>query len=74
MRILDRIAQWLHDSLSARARLRFGILTVISSIPWTILSVVFTDEPANVLIMSGAALFLTGITIVVAAEVLERDE
>lgn len=68
------MADWLRDSLSARARLRFGILTVLVSIPWTIGAIFLTDEPANVILMSGCALVLTGITIVLAAEVMEQGE
>ncbi len=48
-------------------------MTVLVSIPWTVLAIIFTDEPFNVVLMSGTALVLTGITIVVAAEVMERE-
>jgi drug/metabolite transporter (DMT)-like permease len=72
--VLDRMADWLHQSLGARGQLRFGIVTVLGSVAWTAGALLFTDEPPNVIAMSGVALILTGVTIIVAAEVLERRE
>lgn len=74
MRVIDRIADWLRDSLGARQQLRFGIITVIASVLWTVFALLFTDEPPNVVAMSGVALVLTGVTWVVAAQGLEQME
>lgn len=74
LRMVDRIADWLRDSLGARAQLRFGIIVVLLSTVWTVGALLFSDEPPNVIAMSGIALVLTGIGIVVSAQVLEQDE
>lgn len=73
-RLLDLVADWLRDQLGARAQLRAGILTVVFSTAWTIAALLWSDEPPNVIAMSGVALILTGIGIVVGAQVLERAE
>jgi predicted RND superfamily exporter protein len=73
-RLLDLVADWLRDQLGARAQLRAGILIVLISTLWTIWAMATTDEPINVLAMSGVALILTGIGIVVGAQVLEQGE
>lgn len=70
---IDRIADWLVDELDARAQLRFGVLLVLASIPLFVYSI-WTEEPLLVYLMSAAALTLTGLGIVVGAEVLEVQE
>jgi hypothetical protein len=73
-RPIDHVADWLRDSLTARAQLRWGILIVLGSTLWTIWALTASDEPPNVVAMSGVALILTGIGIVVTTQVLEQGE
>lgn len=73
-RPLDTIADWLRHQLGARAQLRAGILTVVVSTLWTVAALLWSDEPPNVIAMSGIALVLTGVGIVVGAQVLEQGE
>lgn len=70
---VDRIADWLVDELSARAQLRLGVLLVVFSLPFLVYGF-WTEEPFLVYQMSALALLLTGIGIVVGAEVLEQTE
>lgn len=74
LRMTDRLADWLRHSLGSRAQLRFGIWVVILSTIWTVAALIFSDEPPNVIAMSGIALILTGVGIVVSAQVLERED
>lgn len=73
-RPIDAIADWLRHGLGARAQLRLGILAVIIGAIWTTLVLLFGNEPPNVIGMSGVALILGGITMVISAEVLEQGE
>lgn len=75
-RPVDAIANWLGSKLTAKAQLRMGILLVIGSLPLYVYAP-FSGEPVFIYTMSAAALTLTGIGIVVTAQVLlhqkERD-
>lgn len=73
MRLIDAVADWLRDGLGARAQLRLGVLLTFGTLPmyaW----LPFSGEPPAVYAMSTAALTLSGIGIVVGAEVLEKNE
>lgn len=72
-RPVDKVADWLVHELSARAQLRLGVLLFVFSIPFLIYGF-WTEEPFLVYQMSALALLLTGIGIVVGAEVLEQTE
>lgn len=72
-RLLDRIADWLVHELDARAQLRFGVALCIVSLPLAVYGP-FSGEPLFVYEMSAAAITLTGIGIVLSAEVLEQTE
>lgn len=74
LRVTDLLADWLRDELGPRAQLRFGIWIVLGSTIWTLYALFFSGEPPNVIAMSGIALVLTGIGIVVSAQVLERQD
>ena len=72
-RPIDWLAEWLAESFEPRNQLRLGILLLLGSLPlllWTLR----TNEPKLIFFMSALALTLTGITIVFAAEVLERQK
>jgi hypothetical protein len=66
-RALDAIADWLRTGLGYRMQLRVGIAIVVLTIPLYPMGF-FTSEPRGVWLMSTAALTLTGITWVIAAE------
>lgn len=73
MRLLDAIADWLLHVLQARAQLRLGVALCLLSVPiyaWT----PFSGEPVMIYLMSAAAITLTGVSIVISAEVLEQGE
>ena len=72
-RPVDAIADWLLHSLGARQQLRLGVLLTLGSIPFLVYGF-WTDEPFLVYQMSALALLLTGIGIVVGAQVLEQTE
>lgn len=73
LKATDRIADWLMDELDARAQLRIGVWLALLSIP-IYLYVPWAGEPPIIYLMSAAALTLTGIGIVLSAEVLEQTE
>lgn len=73
MKLLDRIADWLQDVLGARAQLRLGVALVLLSLPLYVY-LPFSGEPPLIYLMSALALTLSGISIVVAAEVLDRGD
>lgn len=73
IRLLDRIADWLMDVLSARVQLRAGVALVLLSIPLFVYAP-FSGEPLLIYLMSAFALTLTGVSIVLGAEVLEQTE
>lgn len=69
----DAMAQWLGRNMGAQAQLRFGILLCIISLPlyaWG----PFSGEPLLIYMMSAFAITLTGIGIVVGAQVLVKQE
>ena len=70
---IDSIAYWLRDGLGAQAQLRIGVLCVLLSVPVLIFGF-FTNEPFMVYQMSALALTLTGVGIVVGAQVLVQSE
>lgn len=72
-RPIDAIGNWLKDSLGAEAQLRFGVLCVLWSLPLMVLGF-FVDEPFLIYQMSATALLLTGIGIVISAQVLVKEE
>lgn len=47
--------------LDPRANAIAGALVILTSTAWTVLSILLTSEPPNVLAMSGAALNLAGL-------------
>jgi hypothetical protein len=59
--------------MGAQNQLRLGILLVLASIP-LYLYAPFSGEPLLIYLMSAAALTLTGVGIVVSAEVLKNQE
>ena len=69
----DRFADWLVNELDARAQLRAGVWLAFLSLP-LFLYVPWSGEPPLIYIMSALALTLTGIGIVLSAEVLEQTE
>lgn len=71
---VDRVADWLVHELDARAQLRFGVVVVFVAVVWAALALLFSGEPPNVVAMSGVALVLAGVGIVLAAEILETGE
>lgn len=73
-RPIDAVADWLRHELGARAQLRLGILAVVAGVLWTLAALLLSSEPPNVIGMSGVALILGGITMVISAEVLEQGE
>jgi hypothetical protein len=73
IRVLDAIADWLMDVLSARVQLRAGVLLVLLSIPLFVYAP-FSGEPLLIYLMSALAISLTGVSIVLGAEVLEQTE
>lgn len=74
LRLTDKIADFLREELGARAQLRIGVWFTLLSVVWTIVALWQTDEPINVLAMSGVALIATGVGIVIGAQVLERQD
>ena len=73
IRLLDAIADWLMDVLNARVQLRAGVALVLLSIPLFAYAP-FSGEPLLIYLMSALALTLTGVSIVLGAEVLEQTE
>lgn len=73
LRMLDKMADWLIDELDARAQLRAGVALVLVSIPLYVYAP-WSGEPPLIYLMSAAALTLTGVSIVLGAEVLEQTE
>lgn len=73
MKWIDRIGDWLVHELSAHAQLRLGVLLFLGSLP-LYPAVFFVDEPPLIFLMSAAALTLTGIGIVLGAELLVTTE
>jgi hypothetical protein len=67
------MAEWLADKMGARNQLRLGILLVLASVP-LYLYAPFSGEPIFIYLMSALALTLTGVGIVVSAEVLMNQE
>ncbi len=67
------MAGWLGARMGAQNQLRLGILLVLASIP-LYLYAPFSGEPLLIYLMSAAALTLTGVGIVVSAEVLKNQE
>lgn len=72
LRALDRIAYWLRDGFGPQAQLRMGICLVLLSLPFYAY-LPFSGEPPVIYFLSVAALTMTGITIVVAAENLDDE-
>lgn len=72
-KVLDWMADWLIHELTARAQLRLGVVLCLVTIP-LYPYVFFSGEPPLIYLMSAAALTLTGIGIVLGAEVLEQTE
>ena len=72
-RPIDRMAAWLGDHLDAHWQLRIGILLVLTSIPLYVY-LPFSGEPPIIYAMSAVAITLTGVSIVVGAEVLTNQE
>lgn len=70
---VDAVADWLLHSLTARAQLRFGVLLTLGSVPFLVWGF-WTNEPFLVYQMSALALLLTGVGIVIGAQVLEQTE
>jgi hypothetical protein len=73
MRATDRIADWLMEELDARAQLRWGVWLALLSLPIYAYAP-FSGEPIVIYLMSALALTLTGISIILGAEVLEQTE
>lgn len=73
MKLIDALADWLADRFHARNQLRLGILLVLASVP-LYAYLPFSGEPPIIYFMSAAALTISGITTVVAAEVLLHQE
>lgn len=73
IRFLDWIAAWLIDVLPARSQLHLGVALSLASLPLYVYCP-FSGEPPLIYLMSAAALTLTGIGIVLGAEVLEQTE
>lgn len=73
LRPIDAIGNWLLHSLSAMQQLRLGVLCVLLSIPLMVYGP-FSGEQFLIYEMSAAALTLTGIGIVVGAQVLVKEE
>lgn len=72
-RPIDCMARWLGRNMGAENQLRLGILLVILSLPLYGYAP-FSGEPLLIYLMSALALTLTGIGIVVGAQVLLKQE
>lgn len=70
---IDWLARWLGDHMTAHNQLRLGILLVLGSLPLYGYAP-FSGEPPIIYVMSALALTLTGVGIVVGAEVLTNQE
>lgn len=72
-RPVDALAAWLGDKLTAQHQLRLGIVLVVLSLA-LYAYLPFSGEPPLIYLMSAFAITMTGITIVMAAEVLINQE
>jgi ABC-type multidrug transport system permease subunit len=72
-RPIDKIADWLVEELDARAQLRGGVIIFLASFVFYAY-MPFSGEPPVIYFMSGLALTLTGIGIVLNGEILEKQE
>lgn len=70
---IDAIGKWLLEELSAHAQLRMGVILVLLSIPLMIYGP-FSGEQFLIYEMSAFALTLSGVGIVVGAQVLVHEE
>lgn len=70
---IDAMAAWLGDRLDAGWQLRIGILLVVLSLPLYAYAP-FSGEPVGIFLMSAVAITLSGVSIVVSAEVLTNQE
>lgn len=66
-RPIDALARWLRDTLGYQVQLRFGVVTVLASLPLYPYAP-FSGEPPLIYVMSALAITLTGVGIVIAAE------
>lgn len=73
LRKTDAIAHWLIHELTAENQLRVGVWIALASLP-VYLYAPFSGEPLVIYLLSAMALTLTGITIVLSAEVLVEEE
>jgi len=73
MKYIDKVGNWLLHSLSAHAQLRMGVILVLLSLPLMVYGP-FSGEQLLIYEMSAFALTMTGIGIVVGAQVLVHEE
>lgn len=70
---IDAMARWLGRKMGAENQLRLGIVLCIASLP-LYAYLPFSGEPPLIYGMSALALTLTGVGIVVSAQVLVKQE
>ena len=71
-RPIDSIGRWLGERLGAQNQLRLGIVCFLASIPFYGY-MPFSGEPAGVYLMSALALTLTGVGLVIGAQILLKQ-
>ncbi len=72
-RPIDALAGWVGDKLTAKHQMRMGILLVLVSL-FLYVYLPFSGEPPVIYLMSAFAITITGVTVVMAAEVLVNQE
>lgn len=66
--------KWLSWLLDPTVNLVIGLTIITVSTIWTVLSIILTNEPTNVLAMSGGALDLAGLTFIQGSRQLLKIE
>ena len=72
-RPIDAMAGWLGRVMGAKNQLRLGIVLCLLSVPLYVYGP-FSGEPILIYLMSALAITLTGVGIVVSAQVLVNQE
>jgi len=72
-RPVDWLAGWLCRHMNAGNQLRLGIVCVAVSLPLWVYGP-FSGEPLLIYLMSAAALTLTGVGLVIGAQVMHLQE
>jgi cytosine/uracil/thiamine/allantoin permease len=70
---IDKIGQWILEEVDAEVQLRLGVILTLISIPFYPY-MIWSGEPPVIYFLSVLAVTLSGIALVIGAQVLVRQE